>query len=42
MLRDSLWIIIVTLLIINTFGAIITVFSQKGILPLFGRGYLSY
>ena len=29
MLRDSLWIIIVTLLVINTFGAIITVFSQK-------------
>ncbi|MEX0381090.1 cardiolipin synthase [Leuconostoc sp. MS02] len=29
MLRDSLWIIIVILLIVNTFGAIIAVFSQK-------------
>lgn len=29
MLRDSLWILIVILLVINTFGAIITVFSQK-------------
>jgi len=29
MLRDSWWIIIVTLLVINTFGAIVTVFSQK-------------
>lgn len=29
MLRDSLWIIIVMLLVVNTFGAIVTVFSQK-------------
>lgn len=29
MLRDSLWIIILLLLVVNTLGAIITVFSQK-------------
>ena len=29
MLRDSLWIIVVTLLVTNTLGAILTVFSQK-------------
>ena len=29
MLRDSLWIIVILLLIVNTLGAIVTVFSQK-------------